>query len=124
MAEQITVTFTCPKCGLWTPTVATLPDGVNSKRPVTLVEDCAHCDESMEMKFDSVAALRESAARTPTAKLKFVPTDLPPLDVTAPPDWNEYDAYLRERQERLGVPDLDAMEYAEWHEARQAGAVG
>ena len=47
---QVTVEFTCPKCGLLSPGLAKLPDDVHPRTPVHLTHECFHCDEPLEMK--------------------------------------------------------------------------
>jgi ribosomal protein L44E len=45
---QVNIEFTCPKCGLWTPGNADVPEGENPKRPVTLKHECFHCGSPLE----------------------------------------------------------------------------
>ncbi len=45
----LTVEFTCPKCGLWTPGFVELPDDVEQRRKLTLEHKCHHCDEPLSM---------------------------------------------------------------------------
>lgn len=45
---NLTVEFTCPKCGLWTPGYAEVPDDVDQRRKLTLSHTCLHCDAPLE----------------------------------------------------------------------------
>lgn len=48
---KVTVEFTCPSCGLWTPGFADLsliPEGTAPNRKVPLSMECHHCGEEIE----------------------------------------------------------------------------
>lgn len=46
---KVTVEFTCPECGLWTPGIAELPDDVDQRRRVTLTHECHHCGAELSV---------------------------------------------------------------------------
>lgn len=46
---KVTVVLACERCGLLTPTVATVPDGTDPRRPFVMQTECHHCDWKMEM---------------------------------------------------------------------------
>lgn len=54
--RKFSITFTCPACGLMTPSVARVPDSMSrTEGPIQFEQDCFHCGEDIAR----VATLRE-----------------------------------------------------------------